>query len=205
MFKSLQEERHAAMILSCYKDQLTANIKIEKAIDNPVIGYTRTGSEIFQKPELTEIEKSYNLEDHKDALYQHKINGTVEGQTYHRKFYNELLKSSVNNELGDQFGNLIIKGKEEVEDLEKSEGSRGGKIIGHTGSGKPIYENPNHPEHKVFTSNDHRDAMNLHDSLAHEHEELSNGAGTKEAHDKHDDIAGMHYDYADTHKDLSEK
>ena len=42
------------------------------------------------------------------------------------------------------------------------EGSRGGKIIGHPSSGKPIYMNHNHPTHKEFSSSDHRDAVKLH-------------------------------------------
>ncbi len=44
-----------------------------------------------------------------------------------------------------------------TEDLEKAggEGSRGGKIIGHTAGGKPVYADPNHPTHKEFTTKDH--------------------------------------------------
>ena len=42
------------------------------------------------------------------------------------------------------------------------EGSRGGKIIGHTSGGKPIYVNAKHPDHKSFTSDDHFEAALLH-------------------------------------------
>lgn len=45
----------------------------------------------------------------------------------------------------------------------QGEGSRGGKVIGHTRSGKPIYENSNHPDHKGFSSSDHLDAAKAHD------------------------------------------
>lgn len=38
------------------------------------------------------------------------------------------------------------------------EGSRGGKVIGHTKSGKPVYDRPNNNFHDEFTSEDHRDA-----------------------------------------------
>jgi hypothetical protein len=54
---------------------------------------------------------------------------------------------------------------EKLGNLEKAlsgEGSRGGKIIGHTKTGKPIYENADHPEHKDFTSKEHQDAADLH-------------------------------------------
>ena len=44
----------------------------------------------------------------------------------------------------------------------QGEGSRGGHIIGHTGGGKPIYQNANHPSHKEFSSNDHLSAVNSH-------------------------------------------
>lgn len=51
-------------------------------------------------------------------------------------------------------------------DLEKSgEGARGGKVIGHTKSGKPIYEKSTHKEHGDFTSADHADAAELHKKL----------------------------------------
>jgi len=45
------------------------------------------------------------------------------------------------------------------------EGARGGIIIGHTRSGKPIYQGsntPQHDSHKKFTSDDHHDASELH-------------------------------------------
>jgi len=50
----------------------------------------------------------------------------------------------------------------------RGEGSRGGKIIGHTRSGKPIYDRSNHPKHAGFTSEDHRDAMSAHEDAADE-------------------------------------
>jgi len=47
---------------------------------------------------------------------------------------------------------------DDIFDLEKAEGSRGGNVIGHTKSGKPIYEDHTHESHKKFTSADHKDA-----------------------------------------------
>src|SRR5690606_14307040 len=41
----------------------------------------------------------------------------------------------------------------------------GGKIIGHTRSGKPIYESYDHPSHKNFTKLDHLDAGGKHYAL----------------------------------------
>jgi len=53
---------------------------------------------------------------------------------------------------------------EVLDDLIKAgtgEGSRGGKIIGHTKSGKPIYESHN-LAHDRFNSTDHKEAADLH-------------------------------------------
>lgn len=47
-------------------------------------------------------------------------------------------------------------------------GSRGGKIIGRTKTGKPIYDSHGHAAHKGFTSAEHGHAANLHLKLADE-------------------------------------
>lgn len=47
--------------------------------------------------------------------------------------------------------------------MEKSgEGSRGGKVIGHTKSGKPIYDNAAHRSHLHFNASDHEDSAAAH-------------------------------------------
>ena len=60
-------------------------------------------------------------------------------------------------------------------DIQKGgEGSKGGHIIGHTKSGKPIYENSIHSS-ADFTHEDHSDAMSAHMKAAKEHSEHSKG------------------------------
>jgi len=44
-------------------------------------------------------------------------------------------------------------------------GSRGGKVVGHTQSGKPIYDSFNHSSHNDFSNADHADAFALHTHL----------------------------------------
>lgn len=69
-------------------------------------------------------------------------------------------------------------------DIKKSksgEGSKGGKVIGHTSSGKPIYENHDHPHHASFTAQDHKDAANTH----------------AEASAKHSDKEDEHFEHAE--------
>lgn len=43
------------------------------------------------------------------------------------------------------------------------EGSRGGLILGHTNSGKPVYKNFKHPSHVKFSHEEHSQAENIHD------------------------------------------
>ena len=56
--------------------------------------------------------------------------------------------------------NLTITGLKV--DAGGGEGSRGGKVIGHTSSGKPIYLNPKHAAHGDFTKQEHTEAANTH-------------------------------------------
>lgn len=63
------------------------------------------------------------------------------------------------------------------------EGSRGGHVVGHTGSGKPIYESHSHESHAGFTSQDHADAAKRHEDIANDHEgPVEDYAGHDEAH-----------------------
>lgn len=66
-------------------------------------------------------------------------------------------------------------------DIEKAEGSRGGKVIGHTRSGKPIYADSNHPEHKTFDAKDHFDSKITHQkkalAIGHKYGDKSVAAG----------------------------
>lgn len=53
------------------------------------------------------------------------------------------------------------------DDLEKGgEGSRGGHVIGHTQSGKPIYANKYAEEHGDFSQDEHKEASKIHKNLA---------------------------------------
>jgi hypothetical protein len=50
-------------------------------------------------------------------------------------------------------------------DIEKGgEGSRGGRVIGHTVSGKAVYEKKSAKSYKNFSVKDHKEASNIHDS-----------------------------------------
>ena len=61
---------------------------------------------------------------------------------------------------------MKISGGEIRQDVGTGEGSRGGHIMGHTSSGKPIYSYAAHENHSNFTPVDHAEAAHLHQHLA---------------------------------------
>lgn len=57
-----------------------------------------------------------------------------------------------------------------LDELRKGgEGSKGGKVIGHTKSGKPIYDHFEHEGHKDFTREDHWDAQDHFNKILKRH------------------------------------
>lgn len=110
----------------------------------------------------------------------------------------EILKSNIDN-------NLLIKG----------EGARGGKIIGHTQSGKPVYESSrkNHDKYKDFTKDDHKDAALMHifrhstQKVNSEHYKSFGKLSGKYLHDdkikEHEKRAELHEDGHDFHYEKS--
>jgi 8-oxo-dGTP pyrophosphatase MutT (NUDIX family) len=58
--------------------------------------------------------------------------------------------------------NKFIETAESLFKAGDGEGSKGGHVIGHTKSGKPIYASSSHPEHAKFSPQEHTEAMNHH-------------------------------------------
>lgn len=46
--------------------------------------------------------------------------------------------------------------------MAKAEGDHGGRVLGHTQSGKAIYDTPAHPGHANYSAQDHLDASAAH-------------------------------------------
>lgn len=64
---------------------------------------------------------------------------------------------------GDDHESVMRNNREYKKLLKKGgEGSRGGRVIGHTKSGKPIYEKYEQEHTQHYTSEDHSDAMHAH-------------------------------------------
>ena len=96
----------------------------------------------------------------------------------------------------------------------RGEGSHGGKIIGHTASGKPVYAHrqAGHSAYKSFTPKDHQDAA-MHHSLEqyHAHEDEEKFGHQTETYGDEDDRKSMyaaeargnhHYRLKEDHKRL---
>jgi hypothetical protein len=117
----------------------------------------------------------------------------------HGKYMDTALNRKMGR-VGAEFGS-----KKEGDDiLEKGgEGSRGGKVIGHTKSGKPIYDTFSHPEHANFSKEDHRDAQYLHEGniKSKEKEYYSN---TKKNKEKMDEANEIRHNYI-SHQDAANK
>lgn len=85
-------------------------------------------------------------------LFKSKDTQALQTSLNRAKMYNTNRPSEVNTD-GVVNGDLIKS---------KGEGSKGGKVIGHTKSGKAIYETHDHEGHKDFTKEDHHDAATHH-------------------------------------------
>lgn len=129
------------------------------------------------------LQMNKNLNIHNSLADQHFANG---GNG--KRFY----KSEVERDF--EKGLPTYEDLEEMDNLEKGggEGSRGGKVIGHTKSGKPIYDSSGHKEHKNFSHQDHTDAAEHHDKLWEE----AKSRGDHEKAAEHDDHSMEHQERA---------
>lgn len=91
--------------------------------------------------------------------------------------------------------------KSEKIDIEKG-GQGSGRKIGTTSSGKTIYDSHDHPEHKDFNREDHRDAATIHDEK--EDKAGRNAGGNYEERDKHRANADAHWKKHDSLKKSEE-
>lgn len=113
-------------------------------------------------------------------------------------------------------------------------GSRGGKIIGHTKSGKPIYfsrgshqgagseaHTSTMSKHAGFSSDEHREASKLHEKLYRKHQSTRKGfevrgkgkdkgmilkqTGTLSERVKHSELSDAHYTHWQSHATAARK
>lgn len=113
-----------------------------------------------------------DFKDHLPSGHKYSSHEVEEKEDIQKGGEIDLIKSELESSLNTLEGEQLTKAKRQIafikqygelpDDFEKAEGDRGGKVIGHTKSGKPIYKNASHLEHKHFTSQDHRDAAAIH-------------------------------------------
>lgn len=89
-------------------------------------------------------------------LFKGKTSQALQTAINRARMYDSSRPSEVNTD------GTIKKGGDKFDLMKGGEGSKGGKVIGHTQSGKPIYEKHDHESHSKFTSSDHMDAMLAH-------------------------------------------
>lgn len=163
-----------------------------------VIGHTRSGKAVYAdvNPASQKGEHKYrnfDSNDHIDAHNLHKEEAekrqsqhTHEGGEHHKRaatthrtygdHHRTQAKAKDHSDYGDS---KLSKG---------GEGSRGGHVIGHTKSGKPVYVgHADHADYKNFSSQDHLDAAELHrDKAKHHHFQAENKPmptdGSSDAH-----------------------
>jgi hypothetical protein len=110
--------------------------------------------------------------------------------------YKGLIDEETYNKASTQLDNLIkAKGG-------KGEGSRGGKIIGHTKSGKAVYQRGTEG-HDKFSQEDHKDASDLHAREAQKHQQEYHGRPDKHGRDFHSALSEHHRDASQYHEKKS--
>lgn len=173
-----------------------------------VIGHTKSGKPIYDSFEH-EGHKDFTTEDHRDAAEQnfhHKYekynnHNTQEQFKHHSKQSILHDKKHWDMKAKDMLKTLDDKVEKAMEgDIEKGgEGSRGGKIVGHTSTGKPIYSTHAHEEHKGFNEKEHEEAADYHKKESLKHRDL------QKENDKKIDSLNRDEIFSKKHKELEDK
>lgn len=148
-----------------------------------VIGHTSTGKPIY----------AHRPYEHHSKEELHKLADKKAG----RDRMNAINELSLRYEQvsGKKASSLALDRKEPFitkpeSNIEKGgEGSRGGKIIGHTKSGKAIYDTASHESHKDFTPEDHNDAYKIHhDQMFDDRDRTQHHRTQRDVHSSQSDL-----------------
>lgn len=121
----------------------------------------------------------------------------VETDLIEKGFDSNAISTALDNE-GKTLESVLVKKDGKVfevfvkaveTDIEKGgEGSKGGKVIGHTKSGKPVYASKKAKDYKGFSKEDHEDAGDIHhDSIVNRKDDKIDNpdVGNAEIRDNH--------------------
>ncbi len=163
------------------EDEESGTKDVEKQTPARVIGRTSTGKTVYSDHSHVDHEK-FNKQEHQEASQHHRretrhasdaadffagiSHPTASGASsfaldmakHHTQQASLHVKSS-NKVREDNMSNTIVMMRN---DVGSGAGSRGGKVIGRTKSGKPIYMNHNHPSHGDFGALEHLTAKRVH-------------------------------------------
>jgi hypothetical protein len=126
--------------------------KSEGSRGGTIIGHTVTGKPIYAGSKI-HYDTTEQMENHKRHLNSQSIKYEVKDDEDHILVHGKTKKW----ENPDATKYKSVDG-----DIEKAEGSRGGEVIGHTASGKPIYSHKGVSDYNNFTPKDHADAAKAH-------------------------------------------
>lgn len=145
----------------------------EGVIDtNKVIGETRSGLPIHNHVNHP-AHKNFGPEEHMDAMKLHQARGLEAQNHVFKSLHAPEIKhhqEQATQHYLHSHARAPLPRQSSIESLEQrlaEIGTRGGKIIGKTKSGKPIYEDATNVAHTGFSAGDHKDAMNAHAAQIH--------------------------------------
>ena len=167
------------------EDEESGTKDVEKQTPARVIGRTSTGKIVYSDHSHVDHEK-FNKQEHQEASQHHRreANHASNAADFfagishptassaasfaldmakHHTLQASLHGKSSTKVREDNMPNTILHMRN---DAGSGAGSRGGKVIGRTKSGKPIYMNHKHPSHGGFTKDEHFEAADLHQSAS---------------------------------------
>lgn len=149
------------------------------------IGTTQSGKTIHNDPHH-EAHAKFTSADHMDSYRAHakQLSHLDPKETHpsivehHKQSLNTHFKLGTGGGVKKGFANAVAA----CADLLKAgEGSRGGKVIGHTQSGKPVYEHSSGRKNDKWDAQDHADAAAVHRKVSGMHGSKAAEGGKAEA------------------------
>lgn len=191
-----------------------------------IIGHTKSGKPIYDiKPGTSKKYKDFTKEDHLDAQRLHNSVNTKSGPQseysgYHHadmadshSYMQHYKNRSIDPKLKKAYDILGLEYKEDneqdsLEKASKGEGSKGGHVIGHTKSGKPVYKGKDQAsskEYKDFSAQDHKDASKIHADESYKHSDTFNTTSSPEHASYARAMQQHHVDASSSHAEAGSK
>lgn len=185
------------------REDLQKSTEGEGTKGGKVIGHYPSGKPIYASASFMTSEHikhsedhphgSYHIEDHGAGVHalmfkktrdrKPKYEGTFSSTEAAKKGIEHHVQTgwSKKSSIGSEINPKATWIKQPLQKAAQGEGSKGGKVIGHTSTGKPIYDDAMHDSHlqRHFTPKDHMDAAVKHRDLANKH---SKGSKEREHH-----------------------